>query len=389
MSFLANLFDPPASQIPTPVLNSAQSYGAQAPTPFGYTAPGTPNTFAPNYLSGAEQGFFSGIPGLGQYNLYGRNLPQAQGIGQGMINSPYAGAYQAGAGPAGMMGMGAGLNAYGAGQGLYGLGGQIASTAFDPQNALYQRTLGQVQDQTGAALAQAGLGTTPYGAGVMGNTLSNFNIDWMNQQLARQMQGGAAAGNLIQQGAGLQAGAPSTFLQGAGTPWGIQQTLGQANLGTLGSLGQLGTGAGSQAAGQLGQYQNYLTSMYPYLAQSAAAPMQAYGLGLQGMGQAFTQQQQAGFQDPYMLAQQQNQGAMNVANWQLAQSQLAGQQQAQAFSGLGSLAGMILGGPIGGALGGGLSGMFGGGGGGGYGGYNPAAGAVPSAQQGGVYPMFR
>lgn len=80
-------------------------------------------------------------------------------------------------------------------------GQQILDTGFDPQNALYNRTQQQVLDQLNATNAQQGLSGTPYGAGVVGQNLSNFNIDWQNQQLGRQAT--AAQGyNTLGQGVG-------------------------------------------------------------------------------------------------------------------------------------------------------------------------------------------
>jgi hypothetical protein len=74
--------------------------------------------------------------------------------------------------------------------------GQILQTGFDPQSALYNRTAQQVLDQSRAVNAMSGVGTSPYGAGVTGQTMANFNIDWQNQQLQRQAQAAQSAGNL-------------------------------------------------------------------------------------------------------------------------------------------------------------------------------------------------
>jgi hypothetical protein len=81
----------------------------------------------------------------------------------------------------------------------------MLTTAFDPQQALYNRTLQQVTDQTRAGEATRGVADTPFGAAAEGNALSNFNIDWQNQQLQRQESGLGSAtgayGGLIQGGA--------------------------------------------------------------------------------------------------------------------------------------------------------------------------------------------
>jgi len=102
MAFLGGFFDPPASKVPTPQINAYQ--------PTGFPA--------------AESGVLGGAAGLSQYNTYGQYLPQAQQITQNLVNNPYAGGYQAGAGVAGQLGQQSALNAY-------GMGGSIAQTAFD------------------------------------------------------------------------------------------------------------------------------------------------------------------------------------------------------------------------------------------------------------------
>lgn len=79
-------------------------------------------------------------------------------------------------------------------QSLYGAGNQVYQTALDPQNALYGRTQQQLQDQVRAGQAARGLGNSAVGAAEENQAMSNFNIDWQNQQLARQAQGLQAMG---------------------------------------------------------------------------------------------------------------------------------------------------------------------------------------------------
>ena len=74
---------------------------------------------------------------------------------------------------------------------------QALQTGFDPQNALYTRTAQQVQDQTRSAEAAAGVAATPYGAGVESQNMSNFNLDWINQEQQRQAAGAATANSLM------------------------------------------------------------------------------------------------------------------------------------------------------------------------------------------------
>ncbi len=216
---------------------------------------------APNYsnFGQANNAFSGGLQGL--QGLAG----QGQGLTSNIVNNPYAGAYQGAAGAAGGQLGTLGGQAGSASGSLYGSGASILNTAFDPQNALYNRTQQQNQDQTGAMLAATGVGATPYGAAVMGQNNSNFNIDWQNQQLQRQAQGIQSA-NQAYAGGGQQGtlGAQSTL--GAGQlPYSTSVGISNAGLGALGTeqgLYQGVTGAADQYLGlantgyqdQLGQY---------------------------------------------------------------------------------------------------------------------------------------
>jgi hypothetical protein len=127
----------------------------------------------------------------------------------------------------------------------------MLNTAFDPQQALYDRTLQQTTDQTRSGEAARGVANTPYGAAAEGNTLSNFNIDWQNQQLQRQQSGLASAGNtygeLIQGGAtaaqpaesaiNAYASAYNTSSQAQTAQNQMQQQASQFGASQLGSLG--------------------------------------------------------------------------------------------------------------------------------------------------------
>src|SRR5579862_5466319 len=108
-----------------------------------------------------------------------------------VVNNPYSmnvipGAQKAGAYLTGTLALqlqGASSALSGAASAGLPAGQSVLQTGFDPQNALYARTAQQVGDAQQAALAQSGVANTPYGAGVAGQTASNFNIDWQNNQL--------------------------------------------------------------------------------------------------------------------------------------------------------------------------------------------------------------
>lgn len=281
---------------------------------------------------GPGQGQAQGaIGGLGQYNIGAQFAPNVAGIANAYMANPYASGFQQNAGAFSGMGIN---NAYGglgnaalfggqtgsdisAANTVFGtmapqigMAGAVANMGFDPQSALYNRTAQQVSDQSLAALSNSGVATTPWGQGVQGNTMSNFNIDWQNQQLQRAIAGAGAAGSLYG-GAGA-AGATGAGLLGSGL-----------NLGTGAfNLGQGAAGSGVAMGGvPMDAYNQILSNQMGGL--NAAA---GYGntIGqLPGM--------QAGDWLSYMGGvNQSNQVANQVGNMGLQQQQ-QGFQQNQTF----------------------------------------------------------
>lgn len=76
----------------------------------------------------------------------------------------------------------------------------LLDQAYDPQDALYNRTRAQVMDDTMASLAASGLGSSPYGASVAGKAMSDFGIDWNADRLDRMATGADAAGKAYSTG---------------------------------------------------------------------------------------------------------------------------------------------------------------------------------------------
>jgi hypothetical protein len=244
----------------------------------------------------------------------------------------------------------------------------ILNTANDPQQALYERTRQQVQEQTRAGLEARGIDMMPLGAGLENDQIRNFNIDWKNAQLARQVQGAQGAASL----GGLESGIIGAGNQTAATGLGLGQLGNQTaqtgvNIGQLGNqtagtginLGNLGvalTGAG-QGVGQL--QQGYAKTGAELVSASNAATQAAQQVGAAGLGeeisamgalqsaaQAATQQRQQSIQD-YLsyLSAATSQNSVNV-NAYAAQANAANQAQANANQkGMGSagMAGNALG----------------------------------------------
>lgn len=109
---------------------------------------------------------------------------------------------------------------------------QMLGEGFDPQGDVYGRAAHNLQDQTRVGLSSRGLDMTPYGAGVEGSTMGNFNLDWENNKLGRMNtalggagQGLGAMGQGITQGQQLAGSAPGWQAQ-------IMQALSNAGIAT-------------------------------------------------------------------------------------------------------------------------------------------------------------
>lgn len=191
-----------------------------------------------------------------------------------------------------------GLN-FGTQQDLLGAGRNVYQTALDPQSALYNRTVQQLQDQTGATNSMYGLGSSAAGAGLANQAMSNFNIDWQNQQLQRQLAGlqgyaGAAgtAGQYGQLATGQAQAAPGYQLQAGQLPYQIAQQIagqpGQIANTYAQSLEQGPLASGAALTGQIIPYLNYGAGAQSVPFQSQAAGAGALGSqisqGISGLG---------------------------------------------------------------------------------------------------------
>lgn len=199
----------------------------------------------PNQAGMAQnwQNYYGQMQGL-LPSYYGQIQPMAASALQAAYYNPYASSYQAGAGNVASAGQNAATQAQNAASGIY-------AASVDPQQALYSRTLQQIQDQARAANAAAGIGTSAAGVGLENQAVDNFNINWQNQQLQRQMQGAQAAGNVNNQGLNMLMG---TY----GVPY---QVAGQIPANQQAALGQYAAAAGAYPAAinqQLNQAANYL-----------------------------------------------------------------------------------------------------------------------------------
>lgn len=90
----------------------------------------------------------------------------------------------------------------------------LLTNGFDPQRELYNREFQQQSDQQNAINSMYGLNTSAYGAGVAGQKSQDFNTDWQNNQLARQI---AALGAYGQQSGQVTSNLTNLLNTGANT----------------------------------------------------------------------------------------------------------------------------------------------------------------------------
>lgn len=76
----------------------------------------------------------------------------------------------------------------------------VYNTAFDPQNELRAREEQRLAEAVRSGLAARGLNTSAAGQGIENRALTDFGLDWQNQQLQRQIGGAGAYGGLLGQG---------------------------------------------------------------------------------------------------------------------------------------------------------------------------------------------
>ncbi len=242
------------------------AYVAAAATIYSAVSSGTSSGGGGSaYVPGNQQGGDQ----VAQQNMYGlsHNAQAGNDLARNVINNPYAGSVIPGAQRAGhylthTLGPQLQRDSTGlmenANQGFRAAGREL-NTAFDPQNALYNRTRQQTQDQTLAGLSATGVGNSPYGAGVLGQTMGNFNIDWQNNQLARQSQGLGSYGQYLGQGgnaytAGGNLGnaAAGAYTTGSALPYSTYNGIQNAGLSALTQGSNLNSSASSAAQGYLG-----------------------------------------------------------------------------------------------------------------------------------------
>lgn len=267
------------------------------------------------------QQYLSGLNNMSP-NIYSALTPAMMGVRQNYMgasqdwmndvkswfNNPFAGGLIAGAekgaGAANTVGdamLASGGKMIHEGQSLYPYVNRIMQSGFDPQSKLYDRTRQQLTDQTRAGLEARGIDMGGAGAGLEGQALSNFNINWQNNLLQREATAAGAAGRLygdarsgVEAGIGLEKGAPGMYALAGELPyaaqnqiWGDQfkniqeqEGLFKGQTGMLGTMGDWGKAAQGQDIAALGPMLQYLQAYHQ--ANPASTMLEAGRFGQQG-----------------------------------------------------------------------------------------------------------
>lgn len=297
MSFLGDILGPIASVIG---IGSGIS-----------TMAGNKNTYVPKGLGQADQQFQDMLTQLVQsvQAQGGQLTPELQQAFQQYLNVDPSG-MTAAANRAGdlygglvgdaqqaqqFMGQQAGVTA-GAQQNLLNAGNQLYQTSLDPQNALRQQLQQQITDASRAGTSSRGIGMSGEAAGIENKAVTDFLMNWQNQQLQRQATGvqglsgasNAAATQNAQTGQNVQAGlgfgqAAPAFAQAAGqTPYDAQIAAAQQPFNAANQYsGALNQGVNQPFAASMAQ-------IIPYLNAGTGASNQAFNQNQIGLNNLST-----------------------------------------------------------------------------------------------------
>ena len=207
------------------LVNSLSNSGGSSSNGYGSGVP----YYTPQWQSGADQQWQSLMQQAGNST---KNLSST--VDPAMLSSLYKslglnyGGLESAANTAGSQAGSIGTMDYNSGANLMQGANGILNMAFDPQNALYNKTAQTLTDQTRAGEAARGLGNSPVGASIEGQALGDFNLNWQNNQLQRAESGVGAAGTAYGQGATVAGMAPGMTYNSGALPLQAYQTAAAA-----------------------------------------------------------------------------------------------------------------------------------------------------------------
>lgn len=250
----------------------SNAVGGSSPSNPNATQGGNPATYIPTNQAGADQSYQNITNQIAPYAsaLLGETIPGYQAYSGNIQSNPYGAQALSGAQSAATAGANqVAPQQFGGANSLYGAAGQVLNAGFDPQQALYNQQVSQLQNQFGAANAQAGV-SGPAAAGVTDQGLTNFDLNWQNQQLGREESSLTSAGQGYSGASSLGDLGIGTLSSSSTLPYSTYLGQQQTDISALGSLAS-GTNA---AFGPDESLANLLQS-YLGLGQSATGLAQA------------------------------------------------------------------------------------------------------------------
>lgn len=192
----------------------------------------------------------------------------------------------------------------------------IFKSSMDPRGELRSREEQHLIDQSNAINSMYGLGTSGVGGATTKQAVSDFGLNWENQQLARQLQGiqgmnttNTAIGRDIGASAQLYGGSPTAYMAGGATPLSAREHAAQAPM--------------SAAQQYMGAMQQGLNPMYQLL--NPQLQYMNYGVGANA-GAFDASMRNAGFQSGQQYGSMNSlfQGLQNPNSFQQMQSFFGG-----------------------------------------------------------------
>lgn len=198
-----------------------------------------------------------------------------------------------------------------------GMGEQIQQTAFDPQGQLHDYLRGQTIEGSRAADAARGTAVSPYSSGNESTALRNFELDWQNRQLGRQVTGAQGATGAFDASMGYAGAVPTATMAGARAPIAGQAAAYSAPMDFstqfLGAENAMFAPQAGMATGMALPYLQYGTNAAAnQYGQSLQAHMDKYGMMATGFNSMFG----GGSGDPSQWFGYGGGNPFSQANWQ-------------------------------------------------------------------------
>jgi hypothetical protein len=287
-----------------PIAASVIGIGSGLNSLFGHGQQGGSSSskpYVPTGLGGADQTWQQLLQQLsgGSQGVGGAVSPNNMAAYQALMGIPTGGLTQAGNNAGAYYGSLASSQDLmqqalaGQGNAIGAAGRQLWQTALDPNNALRDQLQQQIRDASRAGTTARGIGMAPQAAGIENQDVSNFLMNWQQQQLQRQALGLQGMGQAFGQAGQDYTGASNLGTSAAGN-------ITQSAL-TPYQMAVMAAGAPFTYGGMLTQGQGGLNNLYtqglgsiiPYLNSGQGATSQLFNQQQTGLNNFTTGLQQA------------------------------------------------------------------------------------------------